>query len=70
MTDRLREDPPDPRHPVYVMYSYDRENALKLADKIRQLQGIAVEERQIVPVGAVVGAHVGRNACAIAYIRA
>ena len=68
VTDRLREAPPDPRHPIYVMYSYDRDNALKLADRIRQA-GFAVEDRQIVPVGAVVGAHVGRNACAISYIK-
>ena len=70
VTDRLRQDPPDPKHPVYVMYSCERENALKLAEKIQQIPGIEIEERQIVPVGAVVGAHVGRNACAIAYIRA
>ena len=69
VTDTLRAEPPDPRHPVYVMYSYDRDNALKLAEKIRQA-GFPIEERQIVPVGAVVGAHVGRNACAIAYIKA
>lgn len=69
VTDRLKADPPDPKHPIYVMYSYDRDNALKLADRIRQA-GFVIEERQIVPVGAVVGAHVGRNACAIAYIKA
>ena len=69
VTDRLIAEPPDPRHPIYVMYSYERENALKLADKIRRA-GFVIEERQIVPVGAVVGAHVGRNACAITYIKA
>ena len=31
--------------------------------------GFSIEERQVVPVGAVVGAHVGRNACAITYIK-
>ena len=65
---RLFADPPDPRHPIYVMYSYDRGNALKLADKIREA-GFVVEDRQVVPVGAVVGAHVGRNACAITYVK-
>lgn len=69
VTDRLKADPPDPKHPIYVMYSYDKDNALKLADRIRQA-GFVIEERQIVPVGAVVGAHVGRNACAITYIKA
>lgn len=68
VVDRLFAEPPDPAHPIYVMYSYDRENAVKLAEKIRQA-GFTIEERQIVPVGATVGAHVGRNACAITYIK-
>ncbi len=68
VVERLFVDPPDPKHPIYVMYSYNKENAYKLADKIRQA-GFTIEERQIVPVGATVGAHVGRNACAIAYLK-
>ncbi len=67
--ERLKAEPPDPEHLLYVMYSYERENALRLAEKIRQA-GIAVADRQIVPVGAVVGAHVGRNACAVTYVKA
>ena len=68
VVERLSVDPPDPRHPIYVMYSYDRSNALKLAEKIREA-GFTIEDRQIVPVGAVVGAHVGRGACAITYMK-
>ena len=68
VTDKLKAEPPDPKHPIYVMYSYDRDNAIKLADRIRKA-GFVIEDRQIIPVGAVVGAHVGRNACAIAYIK-
>ena len=68
VVDRLFAEPPDPKHPIYVMYSYNKENALKLAERIRQA-GFTIEERQIVPVGATVGAHVGRNACAITYIK-
>jgi len=68
VTDRLKAEPPAQGHPIYVMYSYDRDNALKLAERIRKA-GFVIEDRQIVPVGAVVGAHVGRNACAISYIK-
>ena len=39
-----------------------------VAERIRAA-GFTIEERQIVPVGAVVGAHVGRGACAITYIK-
>lgn len=65
---RLDEERPDPDFPIYVMYTYDRTNALKLADKIRQ-KGYIINEEQIVPVGATVGAHIGANACAIAYVK-
>ena len=68
VVDRLFVEPPDPKHPIYVMYSYEKENAIKLAERIRQA-GFTIEERQIVPVGATVGAHVGKNACAITYIK-
>ena len=68
VVDRLFVEPPDPKHPIYVMYSYEKENAIKLAERIREA-GFTIEERQIVPVGATVGAHVGKNACAITYIK-
>lgn len=64
----LKNEEPDPEYPLYVMYTYQKDNAYKLADKIKEL-GYDVPEEHIIPVGATVGAHIGRNACAIAYVK-
>lgn len=58
----------DPDYPVYVMYTYKKDNAYKLRDKLLEA-GYDIKEEQIIPVGATVGAHIGPNACAVAYIR-
>ena len=66
--DTLKQQKPDLDYPIYVMYTYKKDNANKLAAKIREL-GYEIPEENIVPVGATVGAHIGLNACAIAYVR-
>ena len=60
--------PPDPRFPIYVMYTKVKDNAYKLRERLIE-KGFEIPEEHIVPVGAVVGAHIGANACAIAYVR-
>ena len=50
------------------MYTYEKVNAYKLADKLRE-KGFTINEDQIIPVGATVGAHIGPYACAVAYIK-
>lgn len=59
---------PDPAYPFYVMYTYKKDNAYKLAEKLKE-KGIIVPEENIIPVGATVGAHIGPYACAVAYIK-
>lgn len=68
IVNKLQTEKPDPDYPIYVMYTYINDNALKLANKIREA-GFEVKDENIVPVGATVGAHIGPNACAIAYIK-
>ena len=63
----IQEEVPDPDFPVYVMYTYDRTNGEKLAAALKPL-GYEIPNERIVPVGAVVGSHIGPNACAIVYI--
>ena len=58
----------DQDYPVYVMYTYKKDNAYKLRDKLLEA-GYDIPEEHIIPVGATVGAHIGPNACAVAYIR-
>ena len=68
IVERLSVQEPDLRFPIYVMYTKVKENAYKLADKSREA-GYDIKDEQLIPVGATVGAHIGSNACAIAYIK-
>lgn len=66
--ERVMEEKPDPDYPIYVMYTYVKDNAYKLAKKLEEI-GYPISEDRIIPVGATVGAHIGPNACAIAYVK-
>ncbi len=68
IVEQLKIEVPDPNHPIYVMYTQVKENAYKLRDKLIEA-GYNILENQIIPVGAVVGAHIGPNACAVAYVK-
>ena len=68
IVDRLDDEVPDPEYPFYVMYTYDKVNAYKLVEKLKE-KGIEVSEDRIIPVGATVGAHIGPYACAVASIK-
>ena len=68
IVDRFDSEVPDMDYPIYVMYTYDKTNAYKLADKLKE-KGYDIKEEQIIPVGATVGAHIGPNACAVAYVK-
>lgn len=65
---RLDDEEPDPRFPFYVMYTKEKDNAYKLREKLIE-RGIDIPENHIIPVGAVVGAHIGPYACAVAYMK-
>jgi len=66
--DKVQEEKPNPAYPIYVMYTYVKDNAYKLAAKLEEI-GYSIKEQNIIPVGATVGAHIGPNACAIAYVK-
>ena len=68
IVDRLNHEVPDPDYPIYVMYTHIRENAHKLAARLKE-KGWNIPVKQLIPVGATVGAHIGPNACAVAYIK-
>lgn len=64
----LEQQKPDPEHPLYVMYTADRENARVLAQRIEKM-GYPVPEEHLIPVGAAIGTHIGPNGCGIVYVR-
>lgn len=65
----LVENPMDKSFPLYLVYSYDKENVLMLKTALEQ-EGIIVPDENIVNIGAVIGAHVGPGAYGYAYIKA
>ncbi len=67
MCRKLETIPPDEDFPLYVMFTYDRSNGEKLADRIRGM-GYTIPDNRIIPVGAAIGTHIGPNACGIVYI--
>lgn len=63
----IEEQKPDLDYPVYIMYTYNRKNGEVLAQRIRDL-GYDIPDHRIINVGAVVGTHIGPEACGIVYI--
>ena len=64
---RLETQKPDRNHKIYVMYTADPSIGQALAQKITAM-GYEIPEEQIVPVGAVIGSHIGPGACGIVYV--
>ncbi len=61
------EKPHNPEYPIYIVYSYDKENVLMLKDALEK-EGFNIPDENIVNIGAVIGTHVGPNAYGYAYI--
>ena len=64
---RLDAQKPDMNHKIYVVYTADRAIGETLAQKLAA-QGYEIPDEQIVPVGAVIGSHIGPGGCGIIYI--
>lgn len=64
---RLETQKPDLNHKIYVVYTADRTIGETLAQKVAA-QGYEIPADQIVPVGAVIGSHIGPGACGLIYI--
>lgn len=67
MCKRLEERVPDSAHPLYVMFTGNRENGEILAERLRS-QGYNIPDEHIINVGAAIGSHIGPNACGLVYI--
>lgn len=65
----LIERPLNPDYPLYLVYSYDKENVLILKDALEK-EGFNIPDENIVNIGAVIGTHVGPGAFGYAYIEA
>ena len=64
---RLTARKPDENHPIYVMYTNNRDVARTLAARL-EANGWTIGEERIIQVGAAIGAHIGPEACGVVYI--
>ena len=65
---RLKREELNPEFAVYVMYSDNASLANDLADDIKKALP-EVQSVEIMGIGAVVGSHIGTNACGIAFVK-
>ena len=63
----VAKEMPDEDFPFYVMFTENRKNGEILKERLEKI-GVFVPEERIIPVGAVVGTHIGPGACAVVYI--
>ncbi len=64
---RLAARKSDGDHPLYVMYTNNRDVARTLAQRMAA-NGWEIPEERIIQVGAAIGAHVGPDACGVVYV--
>lgn len=63
----LVDNPINSDYPLYLVYSYDKENVLMLKAALEK-EGFIIPDENIVNIGAVIGTHVGPGAFGFAYI--
>lgn len=68
LAERLEREELNPHFPVYVMYSDNESLANDLTSDIKRLLP-NVHSVETVKVGAVIGSHIGTNACGIAFVK-
>lgn len=64
---RLEAQKPDSSHKIYAVYTADRSVGETLAQRMAA-HGCQIPDEQIIPVGAVIGSHIGPGGCGLIYI--
>ncbi len=63
----FEEFPVDPDWPVYMGYTYNRAQGESFFEETKERYGLSGS--RLYPVGGVIGAHVGKNCIALAFVR-
>lgn len=63
----LQQAVPDPEYPIYLIYACDKENCLKLREKLEQ-SGVIVADEAIYAIGPTIGTHSGPGAFGMVFI--
>lgn len=64
---RFKLERPDMHFPIYVMYTHNRKSGEQFAVELSKY-GYKISPHYIVDVGAVIGSHIGINACGLVYV--
>ena len=67
---RYEKNPPDPEYPICFLYSSDRSLGQKFMEETIAKYGLMDYQTKLVPVGGVIGTHVGTDCIGIAYVKA
>ncbi len=68
MLDWLEDNPADTNYPVYLVYTCEKENALKFAELLKKSEQ-DITPSDIYNIGVAIGAHVGPGAVGLVYIK-
>lgn len=69
LINEFREHPADSDYPVYVIYSYQKDNCLKMYDEMIE-EGLLKEGNTVMQIGGAIGTHIGPGAFGLAYVEA
>lgn len=69
IAERLGREELNPEFPIYVMYSDNVEPAKEMAEHIKKILP-GIYNIKFARIGAVVGSHIGTNACGAAFVKA
>lgn len=61
--------PADSEYPVYVIYSYQKDNCIKMYSEMME-QGLLAEDCPVMQIGGAIGTHIGPRAFGLAYVEA
>lgn len=69
LINEFREHPADSDYPVYVIYSYQKDNCLKMYSDMLE-EGLLKEGNPVMQIGGAIGTHIGPRAFGLAYVEA
>jgi len=65
---QFEEHSPDPDFPVYFLYTSDKDIGEKFMQETIEKYGLDSYNTCLIPVGGVIGTHIGRNCMGISYV--
>lgn len=67
---RFEQAPPDPAFPLWFVYTSDREKGRQFMEQTVEKYGLQDCRPRLVPIGGVIGTHLGTGGVGICYVKA